>query len=167
MGLLKFIEIKKRKKLNEKYFEEANKIQEPIRKLIEKGNYDKAYKLAKETYQSDTYESFFRQTKLFICLKLIDLSYKLNKDKDADIYIEAYKKVDEKIEIHDKLGESYYIIGKVMFENGKKEKAREFLQKAYDKSKGTLFLTKEDKEKYLKFLNIKDDRTFEDFSEDY
>ena len=167
MGLLKFIEIKKRKKLNEKYFAEEKEIQEPIRILIEKENYEGAYKLAKETFQSETYESFFRQTKLFICLKLIDLCYKLNNDSEADTYIDTYIKEDEKIEIHKKTGEYYYIIGKVMFENGRKEKAREFLQKAYDKSKGTLFLTKEDKEKYLKFLKIKDDRTFEDFSEDY
>ena len=62
---------------------------------------------------------------------------------------------------------AYYEIGKVMYENDKKESAFEHFKKAYDISGATLFLTNEDKEKYLKFLNIKDNRTFEDFSEDY
>ena len=167
MGIFKFIEKKKRKKQNEKYFAEEGEIQKPITHQIEKANYEEAYKIAKKYYQSDDYEKYFRQTKLFICLKLIDLCYKLKKDSEVDVYINSYKKVDEILGIQDKLGESDYIIGKVLFENGRKEKSRKFLQTAYDKSNGTLFLTKENKEKYLTFLNIKDDRTFEDFSEDY
>lgn len=167
MGIFKFIEKKKRKKQNEKYFAEEREIQKPITQQIEKANYEEAYKIAKKHYQSDGYEKYFRQTKLFICLKLIDLCYKLNKDEEVDEYINTYKSIDETLKFHKERGDFYYEIGKVMYENGRKEKSRKFLQTAYDKSNGTLFLTKEDKEKYLTFLNIKDDRTFEDFSEDY
>ena len=91
MGIFKFIETKKRKKQNEKYFAEEREIQKPITQQIEKENYEEAYKMAKECYSSETYEKYFRQTKLFICLKLIDLCYKLKKDSEVDVYINAYK----------------------------------------------------------------------------
>lgn len=167
MGLFKYIENRKRKKENEKYFVEEEQVQKPIRLEIEKGNYVGAYSFAKETYQSDMFYSYCSQTKLVVCLRLIDICYKLKKDDEVDIYINTYKEIDNTLKFHKDRGDSYYEIGKVMFENGRKEKAREFLQIAYDMSKGILFSTKEAKEKYLSFLNVKDDREFEDFSEDY
>ena len=169
MGLINYIKNKKRKKENEKYFAEEEKIQNPIKLEINKKNYGEAYKLAKDNYQNPIFTNYYAQTKLMICLSLIDICYKLKKDDVTNEYINMYKQVDSSLngDMHKNGAIAYYEIGKIMYENDKKESAFEYLKKAYNLSGGTLFLTKEDKEKYLKFLNLKDDRTFEDFSEDY
>ena len=169
MGLIKYFEIKKRKKQNEKYFAEEKEVQYPIKLEVDNKNYKSAYKLAKDYYNSPAFVKYFTQTKLYICSSLIDVCYKLQKNEEVSEYINAYKQIDFLLNgsLHKNGAMFFYEIGKIMFENDIKEDAFKYLKNAYDLSNGTLFLTKEDKEKYLKFLNIKDDRTFEDFSQDY
>lgn len=169
MGIIKNIKIKKRKKENELYFLEEEKIQKPIKIELNKNNYNEAYNLAIAAYESNMFDSYYMQTKLTICIILIDLCYKLNKDEEADEYINMYIKLDSSLngELHKTKALSYYEIGKVMYKNKRESIASLYLKKAYDLSEGILFLTKEDKEIYLKFLNIKDNRTFEDFAEEY
>ena len=169
MGLINYIKTKKRIKENEKYFAEEERIQKPIKLEVDKKNYDEAYKVAKSNYFNPKFDNYFTQTKLMVCLSLIDICYKLKNYDEINEYINRYREIDSSLngKLHNTGAIAYYEIGKVMYENKKIEEAVDYLKKAYDLSGGTLFMTKEDKEKYLKILNIKDDRQFEDFSEDY
>ena len=153
MGLINHIKNKKRKKENEKYFAEEEKIQNPIKLEINKKNYGEAYKLAKDNYQNPIFANYYTQTKLMICLSLIDICYKLKKDDETNEYINMYKQVDSSLgDMHKDGAIAYYEIGKIMYENDKKESAFEYLKKAYNLSGGTLFLTKR---KVLKIFEYK------------
>ena len=167
MGL--FDKFKKNNKKNEldKFSREMELITRPIYQKTQNEDYEGAYNLARQFYDCEEFNDYYFQIKMDLCIYLIKICYKLNKDKEVDEYINTYKSIDETLKFHKERGDFYYEIGKIMFDNNRMDKAREFLKKAYDMSNGTLFLGKEAKEKYLPFLKIKHDRTFEDFSGDY
>lgn len=167
MGLFNIFKKRNQKKELDKFSSEMELITKPIYQKIQSGDYNGAYDFAKQFYDCDEFNGYYFQIKMDLCIYLIKICYKLNKDEEVDKYINTYKSIDETLKFHKDRGDCYYEIGKVMFEYDRKENAREYLQKAYDMSNGTLFLGKEAKEKYLPFLKIKDDRTFEDFSQDY
>lgn len=148
----------------QRYFEEKEKTADIIKAQKDEGNYESAYKIAKEIFLSGQFEEYHFQTKIDVCKLLIEVCLFLGKDNEADEYVNKYITIDDGLKTV--CGSFQYTIGMIMLEHGRQEKAEELLRECYFLSDGAFFYDEKGKA-LLKMIGIEDDRTFEDYSNEY
>ncbi len=131
--------------------------------MLNEGNLDRAYALFAEALSSMEKEGYSGQDHYDVLNTIIALTYKLNKKEDAYKFIALLLLTEQA-----KQNTCYCLfdVAKTAYDANDTLFAKGLIKAIYQASDGSYF-AEPDLKKYLEFVGIQDDRTFEDYSQDY